>query len=1062
VVEIANQTWFREQVEALRPYESIWTDIRLAFKAAGECQDVIALVQLTLAGAAIDQRVNELEELPELLLKVGKWREAVEHLRDGNRLRSDAEQALRLSVRLYEAGFVSEGRRVFELAEPLEFLSGRPIADDNSRPRNFKNLLRAWTQSALIFRSYEEVVRIIQRIRVEPDRATAENLDGEQLSRRVQNWLLLQGLTACCERSDQEGWQLLYDTFVERTDRRMHFFALLRSAKVAYEKSESVYASTLLHQLLNAFQPHELNTFVDTEQLTEVYLNIAELILDITADKSLAQSWSESLTPIPLQDRNNDRRESPIYELQFRYARLYYLLGQTREPESLRDEAEAHTSFGSYVEEPEKQGYRLQALAVFHLARLQAWGHADLHLQPNLFLREVRWVLDLVGPRYTEWAKPVYIELRWSRSWILRCIVDTAVLHGGAVVEELVRNFETRWASHEEEYSWPLNLQREVVVALREAGASLAWAKVQLSRIELTMLKNLDPRERAETCKAQAEAWLLLGEENAAIAELQRMMQAVRGVSQDKDYQLPVWVDWLDRVNQLEPEQAEERLLLMLRRVLSLHGNASGVVDAAEGLVGVMFQLSPCRSVHLFKGLLELDVLGFQGSITYLLKKALGTDNPPVLEALYTVVDLVLPFITGDEPGLIGTLILKTANQFDSEAVLDVAGYLTERIRVDMLSKCRPSWHRAVAAGLQAIGYTPAQVGLQPAELAESPNPSGSSQLDRRFFLKNGEHLEPNEVLIRTQSINDFRVLIEGEDQENTRYFHWETVVEHLSRNLVSLAEIEELENIVKHRFTTDLSKGPQLAQMFLALSKRLVILGNVSSAWRLAEQALVTTEPIGWDSYFDSGTRYEILKHLIAIDANRGRKRAINLYAEDGSKGLISSYRILLKLDRVLELLLNEVPVLGIWSVIEEYLDELFAGVLIEPELPIEVLAATQPSAVEEDTPSRAIATLLSFHLDHPSYPVAQGAVRACISGLLQRNVAIIAALKEALIRTEQSTERALMVLDAASAEEAEAVASFGEILEQASKSKQAATHKHKTPSQNSPAQHKATAISA
>jgi hypothetical protein len=1032
VVAMANQAWFRKQVENFRPYQSIWTDIRLAFKAAGECQDVITLLQLTLAGAAIDQRVNELDDFPDLLLEVGEFAEAIEHLRDGNRLCTNAEQALRLSVRLHEAGLVSEGRRIFELAEPLELLSGRPISNDNSRPTNLKDLLWSWVRSALVFRGCKEVVKVIQRIRIEPERPTSEGIDSEQLSRRLQAGLLFQGVLACCDHDNWEGWQILFDALDEQSDRRMHFFALLRSAERAQEAGKTDHASTLLQQLLNTFQPQELDILAGAVQITEVRLDIAELILRVTNDKTLVQVWTWDLAPIPLQDKSTHREKSAIYELQFRYARLRYLLGNTSEPESLRDEAEAHTNFSPYVRENEKQSYRQHALTVFHLARLRAWAYSGFHLQPVMFLREVRWILDLIGPRFTEWAKPIDLEIGWSRSWILRCIVATAALHGETVLQELTQDFESRWTDGQEESSWSPYLQREAVVALIEAGASPIWAKAQLSRIEPIMLKNLSPRERAEACKAQAEAWLMLGERDAAIAELRRMMQAARGISDDKDYQLPNWVEWLRRINKLEPNRAEERTLLMLKRVLSIHGNASGVVDAAEELIGVMFKQSPRRAVHLLKGLLELHVIGYQGGVSRLLKEALDTEKPPIIEVLHTIVDLVLPFVTGDNSDLVKSLIVKTENQFGFDAALNAAGYLVERIRIDVLSKCRPAWHQGIAAGLQVIGCPPAQIGLQPIEMADPPNPSESSQLDRRLYLNSGEYLEPDEVLNRIQSISDLRTLIEEENQENTSYFRWEIVVEHLSQKLVSSAEIGELESIIKSQFSTDFFKRYKLAQMLLALSKRLSNLGNSSLAWNCAEQALVTTESTGWDSYFDGGTRYKVLKHLIAIDANQGRERAIKLYAEDGSKGLIRPERMLLELDKVLELLSSEVPVVNVWSAIEEYLDDLFAGVLIEPELPPEILGATQFNASEEDTPDRAVADLLSFHLDHPSYPVAQGAVRACTANLLQGSTAVIAALKEALTRTEQSAERALMVLDAASAEDPESIQAFDEILEQ------------------------------
>jgi hypothetical protein len=1035
VVAIADQLFFRKQVEALRPYESISTDIRLAFKAAGKCRDIIGLLQLTLASAAVDQRTDELEDLPELLLKVSKFTEAIEHLRDGNRLRSNPEQALRLSLLLHEAGLLNEGKRIFELAEPLELLSGRTISQANTSARDIQKLLSAWIQSAIIFRGHEEVISVVQRVQIEPDRSTTEASTVEETSKRLRVWLLSEGALTCCDRTDHSGWQLFFSTISEQSSRKRQFIVLLQSAQIAYRNGEGDYSRSLLHQVLNEFQLQEIDSFSKGEEAQEVRLDITELILVVTNNKALAQIWMNGLVPIPLEDENiSYHDDSTLYERQFRYAKLCYLIDQSREPKSFRDEAELHTQFNTFTDENERQNLRVHALAIYQLARWQALGNSGFYLEPSIFIREIRWILELIGTRSKEWERQFSLGLRGRCSWVLRNIIAIAAVHGQAVIDELVQELERRWTDSSEASAWPLYLQREAIVELSFAGAKLSWSAKQLRRIEPAMLKDLDPRGRAEACKLQAEAWLVLKEKDAAIAELQRMMQAARGVVSEKDYQLQVWVEWLHKVNKLEPERAEDRLFLMLKRILSIHGSASGVVDAAEELLGVMFQQSPRRAVLLLKGFLELHILGYQGGMTRLLKEVLNSENPPVVEALHTIADLVLPFMTDRDTELIEALIITTADELGAEAAFDAAIYLNSRIRVCVLSKFRPACYRSVVLALQSIGYDQTQSEIDPVEMIEPPDSYQSNQLDRRLHLNNGEQLEPDEVLLRVQSITDFQIFIKKEDERNTRYFHWDIVVEHLSKNLVSSAEIEEVNRIVISTFSTDFFKRSQLSRMLLALSKRSLGLGDRSLAWNLAEQALSATEATGWDSYFDGGARYKVLNHLITIDSSKGRDIAISLYAEDGSKGHISTSRVLLRLDETLELFTHELPITKIWLAVEEYLEELFSGVFIEPELPLEIATAMPYGLAlpDEDTPARAIADLLTIHLDHPCYPIIQGAMRACFFTLVQGSEALVTALMKALTNTEQSTERALIVLDAASIKDPDSIGSFNEILEQ------------------------------
>jgi len=136
------------------------------------------------------------------------------------------------------------------------------------------------------------------------------------------------------------------------------------------------------------------------------------------------------------------------------------------------------------------------------------------------------------------------------------------------------------------------------------------------------------------------------------------------------------------------------------------------------------------------------------------------------------VIDLILPLVPGTEPDLVEALIVRTSDQFGSDAALDTAQHLVRRIRVDALANSRLAWYRGVAAGLRTIGHTPGQVGLQLSELKDRPDRS-ESELDRSLYLHSGERLEPDEVLAQVRVMGDLRALIKNEDRERTQYFDW-------------------------------------------------------------------------------------------------------------------------------------------------------------------------------------------------------------------------------------------------------------------------------------------------
>ena len=173
-----------------------------------------------------------------------------------------------------------EARRVFELGEPLEPLSGRLIPDDNSRPKNFRNLLREWAKGAVIVREPREVAQVIRRVRLEPDRFQRGEQTTEEISRRLQNWLLLQAALACCERDDWASWQILIDALDEKTDQLERFDVLLRSAQRLQSMGDTDRSRKLLCELCDVVEPGE-------PWNPEAHIAVAELALWVGRDQGL-------------------------------------------------------------------------------------------------------------------------------------------------------------------------------------------------------------------------------------------------------------------------------------------------------------------------------------------------------------------------------------------------------------------------------------------------------------------------------------------------------------------------------------------------------------------------------------------------------------------------------------------------------------------------------------------------------------------------------------------------------------------------------------------------------
>lgn len=766
-------------------------------------------------------------------------------------------------------------------------------------------------------------------------------------------------------------------------------------------------------------------------------LTVAELalFLGIEGCQKIAQNWIEQFDPIPLADREISARNNPKpYELQYRYGRIKFMLHHALKPTDLLRKSEHFTQFAKFEEEDSKQAKRQLGFVVLHLAHLWAHGQKGYRLMPAAFLYETRWILDLIESGWSSQSPSFRLEVFGARSDIARYIVYCSAKHGHEVLAAIRNEFDSRWASQDE--AWWTGLQRDIIMAfIQLGGVQHRWAKEHLQRIESIMLRDLELYGRVEECEKQVKAWLAINECEAGLSTLRSLVQTSRGIYHDEDYQLARWAYWLRKTNALDPRPSKERIRALLRRILSGEGNTSNVSAAAEVMLQVTFDWSPRRAIRLFKALLERQTITHQDGLTHLLTAALESQNPPILELCHTVINLLLPFARASKPDLVKELIIRTNALFGHDAAIQTAQKIVHSIRIDALANQRRSWFRGVNNGLQVINVTPQQVGLQLLDFEEPSEDSeeSSSSLDKYLYLKNGEKLKLEEVQRSVQTIDDLRHLLKVEDRERTNYFEWNKVAEHLAAIMPSTTELWELHDLVLAQFKNSLSserdRGDR-GELLIALSKRFEELGDWKSVQELAERVIALTKPSGWAKRFDGGVKYAVMQRLVSALGAEVRPRLIKLYAQDLSERFRYPESVVLYLHEVAEILCDEIPYAELWPAIEVYLDELFAGIYVYPQIVVEDSLDIVIDESVSDTPEHAIADLLMLYLDFPSYSVANGAIRACTSALLEDSAAIKLGLKQTLTQHDQVTEHALMVLEAVSLQTPQVVRPYEDIL--------------------------------
>jgi len=998
VLERASQEWFRSQFLAFRPIDAIQADIQLALRSAAAREDPVGLTRLVLAGAEMAQREFQLESasLVPILLDLGEKDIAVEHVRDGNRLRIGATAALRSSLDLKYAGLADEARRVFELAEPLDLLAApTPIEDD---PQGQKGvLLEAWAAAAVHFRDVDRIISIVRQVRRGADRSG--RWDAETATRSLQNRMLYHAGLALLEEHRWEDLSKIGKAFDTDDVEDLEWWLSLQvhSWRDCFLGGDHNRARRFLEEVLSKTGGSVLGP--------EARVALAEGIYRILGDEQEARRW---LQDVPQPELRTDVFPSdepglnPFLQ-RFRLNRLLSALGDQRSPREIVPDSS----------NPREQGIVYFKRGVCAVARIWAQAWRGRQLAASTIEREARPLLRLFnrhGQETRHWTS-WYVAQR-ARGEFYTLLVNAVALHGNEAIERLRVAFEGEWDDPESGVFWPGDVRRQVILALEGVGVERRWAVERLRALEDTMLESHDVSGRIDECRKQAETWLALDDKQSARRLLGRMLQVSFGVGYRKDYQLDTWIEWLDRVNEIEPERAAERIAWFAPAIVTLRETTEGDAStyAANELLAVTFRWSPRRAVSLFRWFLDQRIIWHEEAVRVLLSEALETEEAPTRLVLFSLADFLLPVATKADPELAALVVERTAARHGSEEALETARYLLSKVNVYALPSTRPAWRRGIARAVHKLGLDLDNVGLEPADLQPDREEESSSL---SLKLQDGSTiLGVDEIRMRVSSASDIQELVEKESDDS--YFDWEPIVADLVEEL-GQEEVYALANVFQGRRRS--------AQILATLSERLCASGHIQGAWSLGEQSLSASEPYGWDRWFDGGSRLAAFRALVRADANRARSRAYDRLVRDLSGEFWYPQNIALNLDDILSLLTDDVPVQAIWPEVERYVQALFEYC----SLPTDSCTYLDKQPLH-DTPPRAVADLLMLHLDHPVNAVAQGAKRACGKLLARRDPVIQDAVHEFLEKTESHQEHILVVLDAASVQDPDAVLPIGD----------------------------------
>ena len=933
-----------------------------------------------------------------LLLALQDPEIAIGYLRTGNQLHVDAGTALRACMTLKNLGQEEEARRIFELAKPLDQLSGsgiqtRRVADDS------ESVLDDWARAAVLFQSIGKLIQEIRLIQYTDD--DFHRGSGEASMSIIQSRLLVY---AGLELLNQRRWKDLNEV-LEAFDANLscdvqgRFWLEFNT----YKDMEMAgnYAKATEH--LQAMLATDVQHLGPTER-TALSEGVYRLGGDVEQAKGLIKGVDQPDLQTDLPSFGDDLEP---FGQRFRINRLLYALGERRSPSEIVPSTSNPRDNHTVVLERD-------ICTVAHIWA-KAWtgqtmDYAAVKLESAPLLeRRIGSTLNVdLG------VNQFPIASRTNAFYSL--LIEAVSQHGRSALDGLWSGFKQEWSNSRTALHWSTEARRKVILAFAKMGFQKLWASQELSEMDEVVATYGEASERLEECVIHARAWLDIGDHEKARHFLGRALEEGFGVGYRKDYQLDTWIAWLGRVNELEPHLASKRISEYAQSIQALDDTIENraVHSAAADLLRATFNWSPVRATQLFAWLLDNGLITYQSGLMTLLNSILKTSTPPAMATAEFLSDGLLPFSSRAEPSLMSLVVLRAKESVGQDNLLEATRRLVDMVRLWASPSQRPGWLQGLAAGLAQTDFSIQDLGVEPSELTEWHQDRNANSIVLK--LKDGSNeLSREEVAERIRSTADLLELVDAEDDHS--YFNWAPVVSNLIEQTTQETDLLVLADAFRDK------RGS--SNILACVASRMNYLGRSEQAWRLGEEALADSEEYGWNwSYGNS--RILPLKALSDVDKARAAPLVFQYLLQDLGSNFGTIQVVCSSLNEILESICSPIPVLEVWREIEEHTAELLRN----------ELAGSPPviftDRIAVDTPNKALAELGAILLCHPCLTVAQGALRTLGKLLLQRSPDVADVLVDCFNRSEEHQERVLLVFDAVASMEPQSVFGFRARIEE------------------------------
>lgn len=873
IVEIASQSYFREQWHSFRNYRYIFEDIKLAAKSSYLVKSPKSLFSCFLANIEINQRINIFtpNSHSEVFFRLNRIDIANSFIFNATEIFVSKGEILIYALELYKSGYNDLASELLKKGEPDFQLNISKEVSPNYYDSNELteidevSLIVDWVKLSSLFYPLNDIFKRIASLKIRYDershyKENERNLFIESIEELTSLFIEL------------KDWKKLKKLafFVKKSPINIQFFFYFDIVWQLGNKDE--YYSECLNKL-NDWNESKVNPINKRLALIQVFH-----LKDINKGKKY---FNLLASPIEIKESDNiERFDSSFLLYIFEYSNLFYITCKefSKSPSLFTPIDKKNTVSAYYLEFAE-------------LGKSYAYIYHNKKDASKGFLFRLKSIMNYFHYSVSDYEYEYYIHN--NKSILINLILKVSKRISIDFFNSVLDEIDKEWNDYSK--FWKDREKQKIIEFVIKSNINIEWCFKNLESLDLSIFEDNDIDGRIERGADQIKLWSLSNKNNKAENILTQIMSISVDVRYEKEHQLDYMMNWLFKMKgEVTPEFTS-----YLKSLDSIKYKTSNSSDYLAEEV-LRFSLDKGNGFELFKYLLFESFINLNDSLeivlTYLVNK-----SPENWRLFYKLFSRIVLNCDGGYGGR--NIFLKEL--FSIELKENDVKFISNEIQIHSISEQRKGYLLEVQKYAESNGLK-----IEDIDIKHKSEPKQDSYSSSVLRLKNDTTLSLDEVLNQVNSSKDFENLFKKEDTSNS-YFKWSKII---TKKLDQLNDSEITKIIKKGHLNT--SSLVEVASMLYEQNRSSDLVKSIIMI------AINESSNSNWDKGYDGGSK---IKAYNILDKIENKDVVSDLVFNDLSDNIqISSNHFLSFVDEIFKLIDKNFNYDEYYKFIKEYKEQI------------------------------------------------------------------------------------------------------------------------------------------